>query len=112
MSLSQEQVSRVLAFIGMPEGMHNEFSDLTYLCRLMRLYMQAVPFGSLELHYSPGRFISLHIEDLFEKIIERGHGGYCMEVNTLFTAVLRALGFAVITIGGRITTGQGQFSGP
>lgn len=112
MSLSQEQVSRLLALVGMPEDMQSRCDDLTYLRRLMRLFVQAVPFGSLALHYSPGRFISLNLDDLFEKIVENGHGGYCMELNSLFAALLRALGFLTVTIGGRIAKGQGQFSGP
>lgn len=112
MSLSKEEVSRVLALVGMPEDMRSGCDDLTYLRRLMRLFGQAVPFGSLALHYSPGRFISLNMDDLFEKIVENGHGGYCMELNSLFAALLQALGFMTVTVGGRVAKGQGHFSGP
>lgn len=41
--------------------------------------------------------ISLEGEDLFDKIIIRKRGGYCFEVNGLYTHLLKALGYEVVT---------------
>jgi N-hydroxyarylamine O-acetyltransferase len=39
--------------------------------------------------------LSLAVDDMFEKIVLRGRGGYCFELNGLFAWLLRSLGFTV-----------------
>lgn len=39
--------------------------------------------------------LSLEIEDIYEKIVIRGRGGYCFELNGLYAWLLRELGFEV-----------------
>ncbi|KAK4211527.1 hypothetical protein QBC37DRAFT_12160 [Rhypophila decipiens] len=75
---------------------------LHFLTELQMYHMAAVPFESLSLHYSKHRIISIDPEDLFQKVVRNGQGGYCMEVNTFFGAVLRSLGFFLIGVGGRV----------
>ncbi|KAM7215216.1 hypothetical protein V8F06_009439 [Rhypophila decipiens] len=75
---------------------------LSFLTELQMYHMAAVPFESLSLHYSKHRIISIDPEDLFQKIVRNGRGGYCMEVNTFFGTVLRSLGFFLIGVGGRV----------
>ena len=75
---------------------------LACLTALQAHQMAHVPFESLSLHYSRHRVLSLDPEELFSKIVERGRGGYCMEVNTFFAAVLRSLGFTLYSAGGRV----------
>lgn len=42
-----------------------------------------------------GKPLSLEPEDLFDKIVIRGRGGYCFELNGLLTHCLREMGFRV-----------------
>jgi N-acetyltransferase len=76
-----------------------------FLALLHRYTLAAVPFESLELHYSPHRTISLDPQHLFHKIVERGfgRGGYCMETNTLFLIILRTIGYDVYPVGARVS---------
>ncbi|MGZ9215183.1 MAG: arylamine N-acetyltransferase family protein, partial [Candidatus Binatia bacterium] len=52
-----------------------------------------VPFENLDIHL--GQAISLQPADLFTKIVTRKRGGYCYEVNSFFSMILRAFGFQV-----------------
>lgn len=63
-------------------------------------HVLAVPFENLDVLL--GRTISLELGDLARKIVHERRGGYCYEQNTLFAAVLRALGFHVATLVARV----------
>lgn len=76
---------------------------LELLTALQRYQLAHVPFENLALHYSPHRTISLDASDLYEKIVGRRRGGYCMENNCFFGAVLRGMGFRVCSAGARIS---------
>lgn len=95
------QVDAYLNHIGFPRNKHPK-DALQLLTGLQKRHIGRVPFDSIALHYSPHRLLSLDPEDLFEKIVTRSRGGYCMEVNTLFATVLRSLGFDVYSAGGRV----------
>jgi len=56
-------------------------------------HLRSVPFENLSIH--AGEPIVLNDEALFTKIVEKKRGGFCYEVNGLFAALLRALGFEV-----------------
>lgn len=56
-------------------------------------HLLAVPFENLDIGL--GRPIALDDAALFDKIVARRRGGFCYELNGLFAALLRALGFAV-----------------
>lgn len=75
---------------------------LETLTLIQQFHLARVPFDSVALHYSPTRILSLDPEDLFQKIVVNSRGGYCMEVNTLFGAVLRSMGYTVVSVGGRV----------
>lgn len=90
--------------------------QLRLLTTLQQYQVAHVPFENVSLHYSPHRTISLDAGDLFSKIVEHRRGGYCMENNTFFGAVLRGLGFEVYSTGARIShavfgTDGGGFKG-
>lgn len=72
-------------------------ADLATLRRLHRRHMLAVPFENLD----PVRGIPVTADpsDAFGKIVERGRGGWCFEMNGLFGEVLRSIGFRVDEIG-------------
>lgn len=56
-------------------------------------HLQAVPFENWSIHI--GEPIVLDDEVLFAKIVGRRRGGFCYELNGLFAALLRALGYEV-----------------
>lgn len=60
---------------------------------LHRAHLLTVPFENLDIHL--GKPISLDEETLFDKIVPRRRGGFCYELNGMFAALLRELGFRV-----------------
>lgn len=98
---TEAQIDLYLQHINYPRSKHPA-DPLSLLTGLIKHHLSRVPFDSIALHYSPHRLLSLDPDDLFQKIVANSRGGYCMEVNTLFGAVLRSLGFAVRSAGGRV----------
>jgi N-hydroxyarylamine O-acetyltransferase len=66
------------------------------LAALHRAHVQSVPFEDYDIH--TGVTISLEPAALERKIVQRRRGGYCYELNGLFGALLRELGFAVTLV--------------
>ena len=64
--------------------------DIATVAALMRRQLFTVPFENLDVQAGIG--VSLVPEDIAEKILARGRGGYCYEVNGLFAMALQALG--------------------
>lgn len=73
------------------------------LSELQRYHLAAIPWGNSGLHYSQHHTISLNPDSLYEKMVERGLDGYCMENTGLFFLVLRSLSFLVYATGGRVS---------
>lgn len=73
--------------------------NLDVLVKLMRAQLQSVPFENLDVQ--AGKIVSLVLEDIVNKIVYSGRGGYCYEVNGLFAMVLTAIGFEFEIIGAR-----------
>ena len=63
-------------------------------------HVLAVPFENLDVLLD--RTLSLELPALERKIVRENRGGYCFEQNTLFGAVLRALGFQVADLIARV----------
>ena len=72
--------------------------------------LATVPFENLSLHYSPHHSVDLHPDFLYDKIVNKGRGGYCMENNCFFGTVLRSLGFKVYSAGARVHEGSGIYT--
>jgi N-hydroxyarylamine O-acetyltransferase len=70
-------------------------------------HLLAVPFENLSIHSRQP--ITLDEEALFAKIVERRRGGFCYEVNGLFAALLRALGFDVAMLSAEVAKAEGGF---
>lgn len=71
---------------------------------LQRAHIYAIPFDNLD----PVRGVvpSLVQDDLMAKLVhDTTRGGYCYEHNTLYAAALRALGFQVTLLAGRVLVG-------
>ncbi|KAI9732674.1 MAG: DUF1279 super [Cirrosporium novae-zelandiae] len=104
-ALTEEQVDRYLEFLQVPHQYHRKANpprDLEFLNVLHTHQISAVPYETLELHYSKDHKISLGPQKLYGKIVApNGRGGYCMENSVLFNHLLRALGFQVYTTGVR-----------
>lgn len=77
------------------------------LCALQLAHLQTVPFENLSIH--AGQPIVLTDDALFEKIVRRRRGGFCYELNGLFAALLRQLGFKVDMLSAQVANAQGEF---
>ncbi|GAA3367233.1 arylamine N-acetyltransferase [Streptomyces sannanensis] len=71
------------------------------LCHLM-----SVPFENLSIHL--GEDIVLDETLLVEKVVDRGRGGFCYELNGAFAALLRAVGFRVELLQARASGRDGR----
>ncbi len=78
-------------------------ADLPFLVELHRQHVFTVPFENLDIHF--GKRISLEPADLFDKIVRRGRGGYCFELNGLFQLLLEAVGYRVHSAAARVLFG-------
>lgn len=70
------------------------------LCALHARQVQAIPFENLDVLLDRG--VQLDLASIEQKLVRDRRGGYCFELNGLFMAVLRALGFAVTPLIGRV----------
>jgi N-hydroxyarylamine O-acetyltransferase len=77
------------------------------LRNLQLAHLRAVPFENLSIHSNEP--IVLQDDALFEKIVGRRRGGFCYELNGLFAALLRALGFEVEMLSAGVATPAGNF---
>lgn len=68
-------------------------------------HLAAVPFENLSIHL--GEPVRLDEPTLVDKIVDRGRGGFCYELNGLFAALLRTLGFDVTLLAARMHTAAG-----
>jgi N-hydroxyarylamine O-acetyltransferase len=71
---------------------------------LHRAHVSTIPFENLDILL--GRPIRLDLDHLQCKLVVDRRGGYCFEQNTLFTEVLRALGFELTTLAARVRFGS------
>lgn len=77
------------------------------LRRLQVAHLLVVPFENLSIHNREP--IELSDEALFEKIVRRRRGGFCYELNGLFAALLRSLGFDVAMLSAQVANAEGDF---
>ena len=77
------------------------------LHRIHRAHLQSVPFENLDIHL--GTPIILNYNQLFDKIVGRQRGGFCYELNGLFSRLLRELGFRVTLLSARDAQADGGF---
>jgi N-hydroxyarylamine O-acetyltransferase len=78
------------------------------LRRLHLAHLLTVPFENLSIHY--GEPIVLEDEALFDKVVRRRRGGFCYELNGLFAALLRTLGFRVTMLSAGVMNAVGEVS--
>jgi len=73
------------------------------LARLHQAHVESIPFENLDLLL--GRPIAIDLPALQAKLVDARRGGYCLEQNTLFQAVLEALGYEVTALAARVRAG-------
>ncbi|HKL27714.1 MAG TPA: arylamine N-acetyltransferase [Natrialbaceae archaeon] len=86
-----------------------ETADLATLGRLQRAHVRAVPFETLAITGDPysdrsGSGVTLSLPAIYEKVVDRGRGGYCFELNGLFHWLLAELGYDVDRVAARVTS--------
>lgn len=89
---------------------------LPFLSALVLHTLTVIPFENLSLHYSVDHLVHTDAAIQYEKVmgpldldsargthVRNRRGGYCMNNNVLFHAILRSLGFTVFSTGGRVS---------
>jgi N-hydroxyarylamine O-acetyltransferase len=80
---------------------------LDTLRAIHRRHLLTVPFENLDIHL--GRTIILDEAAFFDKIVRQRRGGFCYELNGLFAALLRELGYELDLLSGRVASEAGRF---
>lgn len=78
-------------------------TDLASLERLQRAHLTAVPFENLDVFHHRG--VATSEEWSVPKIVERGRGGWCFELNGAFSWLLETLGFGVRRLAATVIPG-------
>jgi N-hydroxyarylamine O-acetyltransferase len=73
---------------------------LPVLQALHALHPRAIPFENLDV--LTGRGVRIDLASVQAKLVQDRRGGYCFEHNSLFAAVLQAIGFDVATLAARV----------
>ena len=82
--------------------------DSETLRQLHLAHLRAVPFENLSIH--AGEPIILDDSALFDKIVKRNRGGFCYELNGLFAALLKDLGYEVGMLSAQVASAAGEYS--
>ncbi len=71
-----------------------------------RAHAQSIPFENLDAFV--GRRVSLQLDEVLGKLVHARRGGWCFEQNLLLGSALRALGFEVTDLAGRVLWGRDE----
>ncbi len=74
--------------------------DATTLAAVHLAHLRAVPFENLDI--GRGVPIVLDLDALYAKLVERGRGGFCYELNGVFSKLLWAMGYEVTLLSARV----------
>lgn len=101
-------IDRYLARIGVDVA--GRALDLALLSQLQLAHLQAVPFENLDVYHRRG--VTTDAESSVAKIVDRGRGGWCFELNGAFGWLLAELGFRIHYVSCRVNGGAGGGWGP
>ncbi|MAS04927.1 MAG: arylamine N-acetyltransferase [Ahrensia sp.] len=87
-------------------GIDKPSPDAAGLRRLQSGQMNAVTFENIDPLL--GIVPDVSLEGIFDKVVGRGRGGYCFELNTLFGAALKETGFEASRVMARVRNGAPQ----
>ncbi len=87
-------------------GLNENDIELSYefLSLLQYAHVTSVPYENLDI--IDGIPLSLEVDDIFDKVVTSGRGGYCFELNSLFSALLCELGFHTRSFFARFLRGE------
>ncbi|KAL6410745.1 arylamine N-acetyltransferase [Ilyonectria robusta] len=125
--LADEKVIAYLQHLGVPQVKADQVElpkpTFSLLCEMQKRHHDKIPFESVSVHlgknvhyqdsdpipYQEGKGnIDVSPNALFNKIVTRGMGGYCFELNGLFAIVLRSLGYTITNHSARVYAYQGK----
>ena len=79
---------------------HIQEPSVSFLAKLQWQHLITVPFENLDI--IEGKEISLHEDRIYEKVVVRQRGGFCYELNGIFSWLLSQIGFSVTRASGRV----------
>jgi N-hydroxyarylamine O-acetyltransferase len=74
--------------------------DLDTLTAVHRAHLTAIAYENFDIHLE--RVVGLDVVQIYDKIVRRGRGGWCYEMNSLLAWALRELGFEVTMLGAAV----------
>ncbi|XP_057361242.1 arylamine N-acetyltransferase 1-like [Manis pentadactyla] len=74
--------------------------DLRTLTDILQHHIRAIPFENLNIHC--GQYMDLGLEAIFDQIVRRNRGGWCLQVNQLLYWALTTVGFDTTMLGGNV----------
>ncbi|RKZ14139.1 arylamine N-acetyltransferase [bacterium] len=80
-------------------------ADLAALSLLQATHQQRIPFENIDI--IAGQPLSLEPDHLSDKLLHRGRGGFCYELNSMFARLLEQLGFQVTLLSAGVFNGEG-----
>ncbi|XP_078527054.1 arylamine N-acetyltransferase, pineal gland isozyme NAT-10-like [Lissotriton helveticus] len=78
----------------------SEKCNFQNLKEIFQHHIRAVPFENLSIHCEEK--IQMNIDAIYNKIVKKGRGGWCMEQNQLLNWVLKTMGYDVTMHGGNV----------
>lgn len=94
----------VAAYLARLEQPRPSAPTATALAALHVAHLERIPFENLNV--ALGVPVELGVDALAAKILGRGRGGFCYELNGLFGHLLTALGYRVTMLAARVWTGE------
>lgn len=85
--------------------------NIENLKKLHLLHVKNIPFENTLIHYSQTKKINIEPFNIFDKIVNKNHGGYCFELNGLFSLLLKSIGYEIYTGSCRISKSNTEFQG-
>ncbi|XP_066493456.1 arylamine N-acetyltransferase, pineal gland isozyme NAT-3-like [Tiliqua scincoides] len=79
-------------------------SDFETLTAVFVHHIRSVPFENLSIHC--GETMELDLEPIYEKIVKKNRGGWCMENNYLLFWALKTMGYEISLLGGYVYNPQ------
>ena len=82
------------------------FSRLERLQAICAAHLERIPFENLSQH-GVGEPVSLDVEKLANKILDRNRGGFCFELNGLLAELLLELEYKLVRVAAHVYNGDG-----
>jgi len=97
MTLDPDRLSAYLSHLGVAVP---AAPDRAALDTLIAAQLARIPFENVDPLLR--RTVSIDLDSVFDKLVTRGRGGYCFELNTLLAGALAALGYRVTPLAARV----------